>query len=97
MEGAIKRYGRLTQEITERLRHELDIINRLGYEDYFLLVWDIVRMPDLKASAMRAGVQRQIQPSLTAGITEVDAIARNLLFERFPARKGPKNPYRPGF
>ena len=41
--GARERYGKLDQEITARLEYELDVIEEMGFSDYFLIVWDIVR------------------------------------------------------
>src|SRR5690606_30532980 len=41
--GAKERYRRLSRPLRERLEHELNIINQLGFAEYFLLVWDVVR------------------------------------------------------
>src|SRR5438094_3589731 len=41
--GLVKRYGKSTPELTERLRFELKTIREMGFADYFLLVWDFVR------------------------------------------------------
>ncbi|HLN61504.1 MAG TPA: PHP domain-containing protein, partial [Symbiobacteriaceae bacterium] len=41
--GAQERYGRVTEKVSTRLEHELNIITTLGFEDYFLLVWDVAR------------------------------------------------------
>lgn len=83
-EGATRRYGRVTAEVRDRLEHELNIINTLGYAGYFLVVWDIVNF------ALREGIRfagrGSAADSLVAyclGITEVDSLARGLLFERF--------------
>ena len=83
-QGARKRYGTLRPEITQRLQKELDIITTLGYEDYFLLVWDVVRFA--RARGIRYSGRGSAADSAVAyclGITEVDAIRRGLLFERF--------------
>ncbi|HHW25834.1 MAG TPA: DNA polymerase III subunit alpha [Firmicutes bacterium] len=83
-EGAISRYGRITEKIRSRLDHELYVIEKLGYEDYFLVVWDLVRF------AQNAGIRHAGRGSAAdsavafcLGITDVDPIAQNLLFERF--------------
>jgi len=83
--GARERYGgRLTARHRAQLRHELDVIRRLGLAGYFLIVWDIVR------EANRLGVLAQGRGSAAnsavcycLGITAVDPIGMELLFERF--------------
>jgi error-prone DNA polymerase len=83
--GARERYGaRLTARHQQQLRHELDVIGRLGLAGYFLIVWDIVR------EANRLGVLAQGRGSAAnsavcycLGITAVDPIGMELLFERF--------------
>ncbi|MEW6524118.1 MAG: DNA polymerase III subunit alpha [Bacillota bacterium] len=83
-EGARRRYPRVSKNIKERLEHELDIICRLGFEDYFLLVWDVVQFA--RNRGIRHAGRGSAADSAVAyclGITEVDAIGRGLLFERF--------------
>ena len=69
----------------ERLDYELQIISKMGYEDYFLIVWDFVKFA--KNNDILVGVGRGSAPgSLVAyslGITDLDPIEYNLLFERF--------------
>lgn len=69
----------------ERLDKELKVIASLQYEDYFLIVWDIIK--EARRLAMTAGPGRGSAPgSLVAyalGITHVDPIKHGLLFERF--------------
>ncbi len=82
--GAQCRYSRITPLISSRLEHEMDIILRLGYEDYFLLVWDLVEFA--KRSGIRCSGRGSAADSAVAyclNITDVDAITRGLLFERF--------------
>ena len=82
--GARKRYGRITPTIDHRLRQELTVIRRLGYEDYFLVVWDVARYA--RQQGIRHAGRGSAADSAVAyclGITEVDSIARGLLFERF--------------
>lgn len=84
-EGAKKRYGELTEEITERLDFELETIERTGYPGYFLIVQDFTR------AAREMGVSVGPGRGSAAGsavaycvqITNVDPIAYDLLFERF--------------
>ena len=83
--GAQERYGdRLTERHRQQIRHELHVIRRLGLAGYFLIVWDIVR------EANRLGVLAQGRGSAAnsavcycLGITAVDPIGMELLFERF--------------
>jgi error-prone DNA polymerase len=83
--GARERYGdRLTERHRAQLRHELGVIRRLGLAGYFLIVWDIVR------EANRIGVLAQGRGSAAnsavcycLGITAIDPVGMELLFERF--------------
>lgn len=82
--GARQRYPRVTRKIWERLDHELNIIGSLGYADYFLLVWDVIEFA--RNRGIRHAGRGSAADSAVAyclGITEVDAIGRGLLFERF--------------
>ncbi len=91
--GALRRYGRLTPEITGRLEHELDIICRLGFADYFLLVWDAVnfaRREKIRCAGRGSAADSAVAYCLY--LTEVDAIARGLLFERFMSLERAQKP-----
>ena len=69
----------------ERLRYELDVIGRMGFEDYFLIVWDFVRFAHEQGIVTGPG-RGSAAGSLVAyalRITDVDPIGHNLLFERF--------------
>ena len=83
--GAQKRYGAVSEEISARLSHELSVIDRMGFTDYFLIVWDFVKYA--KKSGISVGPGRgSAAGSLCAyclGITDTDPIRFNLLFERF--------------
>ncbi|MBA4055808.1 MAG: DNA polymerase III subunit alpha, partial [Marivirga sp.] len=84
-EGAGKRYGELSQALTERLDFELDTIKKTGYPGYFLIVQDFtskareigVSVGPGRGSAAGSAVAYSI------GITNVDPIKYDLLFERF--------------
>ncbi|QQK77294.1 DNA polymerase III subunit alpha [Salicibibacter cibarius] len=84
-QGANERYGRLNDRVVERLEHELAVIERQAFEDYFLIVWDFM------AYARDAGVLTGPGRGSAAGsivayclyITDVDPLAYGLLFERF--------------
>lgn len=91
--GAAKRYGQLTPKIRNRLNHELNIICRLGYEDYFLLVWDLTRYA--RSQKIRYAGRGSAADSAVAYclyITEVDSIERGLLFERFMSLERAQKP-----
>lgn len=83
--GAEKRYGTVTPEIQKRLDYELEIIGKMGFVDYFLIVWDFVRYA--KSHDIPVGPGRGSGAgSLCAycmGITDIDPLRFNLLFERF--------------
>ncbi|MBN1876568.1 MAG: DNA polymerase III subunit alpha [Anaerolineae bacterium] len=92
MAGLRERYGAEEQEnggveeqrIQGRLRHELSAINRYGYAPFFLIVADIVRFA--RKHDIPVSTRGSVANSLVAycvGITTVDPIAHNLLFERF--------------
>ena len=86
--GLTKRLSATSKDYSEyknRLGHELSIIKKMGYEDYFLIVWDFVKFA--KQNDVLVGVGRGSAPgSLVAyslGITDLDPLEYNLLFERF--------------
>ena len=78
--GARQRYPELTTEITGRLNMELGIIAQKGFADYFLVVRDIVRHGPTHCG--RGSVANSVV-SYCLGITHVDPIRSNLVFERF--------------
>ncbi|MGE5585987.1 MAG: DNA polymerase III subunit alpha [Bacillota bacterium] len=83
-EGASSHYGTITPAIRSRLDHELDVICTLGYEDYFLMVWDVVsfaRQKGIRFAGRGSAADSAVAYCLF--ITSVDPIARGLLFERF--------------
>ena len=84
-------YRPITPRATERLQHELKIINDLGFAEYFLVVWDIVRQA--RSMGVRCSGRGSAADSIVAyclGITIADPLEHNLLFERFlnPERRG---------
>ncbi len=92
-EEALPRYyqGTSLAEAEERLQHELTTIIQMGFAEYFLVVWDLVR--HAKEQAIRCLGRGSAGDSLVSyllGITTVDPIAHRLLFERFlnPERSG---------
>ncbi len=84
-EGAIKRYPEITPEITERLDFELQTIANTGYPGYFLIVQDFCkasREMDVSVGPGRGSAAGSAVAYCT-GITNVDPIKYDLLFERF--------------
>ncbi|HEY5246616.1 MAG TPA: error-prone DNA polymerase, partial [Acidimicrobiales bacterium] len=95
-QGATRRYGpRERPRVAgawERLDHELAVIGSLGFAGYFLTVWDLTefcRRQNIFCQGRGSAATSAVCFAL--GITNVDAVSLNLLFERFlsPARDGP--------
>ena len=83
-EGARQRYGKMTSDVKTRLGYELSVIEQLGYADYFLVVWDLVRFAASKGIRYAGrGSAADSAVAYCLGISDVDPIAQNLLFERF--------------
>ncbi|WP_372814201.1 DNA polymerase III subunit alpha, partial [Paenibacillus sp.] len=93
LQGMESRYGRSSEwlepewrrEVEERLRYELGVIERMGYSDYFLIVWDFIRFAHEHGIVTGPG-RGSSAGSLVAyvlRITDVDPIQYRLLFERF--------------
>ena len=85
-EGLKKKYGEnITQEILDRAEYELSVIKKMGYVDYFLIVWDYINYA--KSQGIPVGPGRGSGAgSIVAyaiGITDIDPIKYNLIFERF--------------
>ena len=82
--GLNKKYDKITDEIVKRLEMELSVIKKMGFCDYFLIVWDIVN--EAKSRGMLIIGRGSAANSLAAfclGITQIDPIEQNLYFERF--------------
>ncbi len=90
-EGLRRRYGEMTQAIRDRLDFELGVIEKMGFVSYFLIVWDFIRFSREKGIPVGPG-RGSAAGSLVSyalGITSLDPLAYDLLFERFlnPGRK----------
>ena len=84
-EGLHKKYANPEGELTERLNYELSVIRNMGYVDYFLIVWDFInyaRMNGIMVGPGRGSAAGSIV-SYCLGITNIDPIRYQLLFERF--------------
>jgi len=90
--GAQQRYGSVCGAVRRQLEKELELINRLGFSGYFLIVWDLCTF------ARQRGIQVQGRGSAansavcySLGITAVDPVGGKLLFERFLSEGRMKN------
>ena len=88
-EGLQKHYGKEgqppKQELADRLTYELSVIQKMGYVDYFLIVWDFIKYAkdhDIMVGPGRGSAAGSIV-SYCLGITNIDPIRYQLLFERF--------------
>ena len=84
-EGLEARYGNPSDELRERLAYELDTIKNMGYVDYFLIVWDFIKYAKDHGIAVGPGRGSAAGSivSYCLGITTIDPIRYQLLFERF--------------
>ena len=83
--GVKKRYPKLTDEIRKRIKYELTIINKMGFTDYFLIVWDFINFAIENKIAFGPG-RGSGASSIVAYclyITDIDPIKYDLIFERF--------------
>lgn len=83
-EGAVQKYGSLTQSVRERLDYELKVIESTGFVDYFLIVWDFIHFAiqqRIPATGRGSGAGSAV--AYVLGITNIDPIENDLLFERF--------------
>ena len=84
-EGLERVYPQVTEELKSRLEYELSVIRQMGYVDYFLIVWDFIRYArehEIMVGPGRGSAAGSLV-SYTLGITQLDPIRYNLLFERF--------------
>ena len=90
-EGARERYGDVSDDVRDRIQHELDVITKMGFAGYFLIVWDLIRFA--RESGIRVGPGRGSAAgsvvSYALRITDLDPLRYGLIFERFlnPERK----------
>jgi DNA polymerase III alpha subunit len=83
-DGARKRYHPLTPAVVNRLAHELSVIERAGLAEFFLICWDLMRFAKEQGiPAQGRGSAASSIVAYTLGISRVEPIAHNLLFERF--------------
>lgn len=97
-DGAMKRYGQITEDVEERIEYELSVIEKMGYVNYFLITWDFFRFCEDGTDEIGQPSPEDWKPILTScgrgsgagsiilytlGITQIDPLEYDLLFERF--------------
>ena len=83
-EGLDERYRKPSPNVIDQLEHELSVIDSLNLEDYFLIVWDICNWARQRGYPVQGrGSAANSLVAYCLGITRVDPIGHNLLFERF--------------
>nr|HID13839.1 DNA polymerase III subunit alpha [Anaerolineae bacterium] len=83
-QGLQRRYAVITPQIHERLDYELDIIHRMGFDTYFLIVWDLCRFAREQGiwwNVRGSGASSIVAYSL--GVTNLEPLQHGLIFERF--------------
>lgn len=85
-EGARKRYGgQIPTPVSERIRYELGVIGDMGFQTYFLIIWDLLR--EARERGIRTGPGRGSAAgsmvSYCLEITQIDPLEYGLIFERF--------------
>ena len=83
-EGLPMHYANPSSEVKDRLAYELDVIKKTEFANYFLVVWDIISF--VKKSGIAYGIRGSAVSSMVLyclGITEIEPINANLVFERF--------------
>lgn len=84
-EGMKRRYPVVTEELQARLDYELSVIHKMGFDDYYLIVWDFIKYAkdhDIPVGPGRGSGAASIA-AYSLGITDIDPIRYQLLFERF--------------
>jgi DNA polymerase-3 subunit alpha len=84
-EGLVRRYGTVTPRERERADYELGIICRMGYAEYYLIVWDFINWSKEQGIPVGPGRGSGVSSivAYSIGITDVEPLQYDLLFERF--------------
>ncbi|MBR2970986.1 MAG: DNA polymerase III subunit alpha [Clostridia bacterium] len=93
-DGLNKKYGELTQEIIDRAEYELGVISKLGFVDYFLIVWDFINWSETHGVPVGPGRGSGVGSivAYAIGITKVNPLKYSLIFERFLNEERVSNP-----
>lgn len=88
-EGLKKRYEVITPEIRERFDYEFDVISSMGFCDYYLIVWDFINYAKSVGIPVGAGRGSGVSSIIaySVGITDVEPLKYQLIFERFLNRE----------
>lgn len=83
--GLRERYPEITPEIQQRFDYELNTINTMGYIEYYLIVWDFINYAKSIGISVGAGRGSGVSSIIaySVGITDVDPLKYDLVFERF--------------
>ncbi len=93
-EGLVRRYGTVTPEVRERADYELSVVERMNFVDYFLIVWDFIHYSETQGIPVGPG-RGSGAGSIIAyaiGITKIDPLKYQLIFERFLNPERVSNP-----
>jgi DNA polymerase-3 subunit alpha len=94
LEGISRKYKEITPQIESRIEHELGVIRKMGFAEYFLIVWDFVKFA--KSNGIRVGPGRGSAAgsivSYLLDITDIEPLRYDLLFERFLNEERKKMP-----
>ena len=93
-DGLAKKYGEITETIRTRADYELGVISKMGFVDYFLIVWDFINWSETHGVPVGPG-RGSGAGSIVAyavGITKIDPIKYDLIFERFLNPERVSNP-----
>ncbi len=82
--GITRRYEPVTAAVRERMEYELGVVNTMGFDTYFLIVWDLIR--HARENGVWFNVRGSAASSIVAyalGVTTIEPLGNHLLFERF--------------
>lgn len=89
IKGLHERYSEITPEIQERFDYEFDVISSMGFSDYYLIVWDFINYAKSVGIPVGAGRGSGVSSIIaySIGITDVEPLKYQLIFERFLNRE----------
>lgn len=93
-EGLERKYGTITDKIRERAEYELGIVSKMGFVDYFLIVWDFINWSETHGVPVGPGRGSGVGSivAYAIGITKVEPLKYDLIFERFLNPERVSNP-----